>query len=397
MQVWEAVALGVVQGLTEFLPISSTGHLLVVRTWMGHPHPEDAFTTVIQLGTVVAVFAYFRADVARLLKALWDDIRAGRPGSTPDARQGWLIVLGTIPAVGVGFILKPWLKATFFNVPSVAVVAIVFALLMAASEWWRARRRAKGNPDRPESDINWKDALFIGCFQCLALMPGGSRSGTTITAGLFAGLSRPAAARFSFLLSLPVVLGCKLVSLYASGLYSRMWSTFGLRDLATVVRGVGGGSVLSVLAVAYAYRFERFSRGVFVIDGALLLLAIVATRTSFRWMAHAFAARNVASRRVLIYGAGANGRLIAREMLENPAIGMTPVAFVDDDPAKVGRHIHGVPVYSAQGSLAELIDRLTVAELLFSTKSIGPVQEAQAVAFCAGRGVKVRRLVFEIR
>ena len=89
--------------------------------------------------------------------------------------------------------------------------------------------------------------------------------------------------------------------------------------------------------------------------------------------------------------------MIAREMLENPAIGMTPVAFVDDDPAKVGRHIHGVPVYSAEGSLAELIDRLTVAELLFSTKSIGAVQEAQAVAFCAGRGVKVRRLVFEIR
>src|SRR5262245_29816976 len=157
MQVWEAAALGVVQGVTEFLPISSTGHLLVVRNWMGHPHPEDAFTTVIQLGTVVAVFVYFRADVARLLKALWDDIRAGRPGSTPDARQGWLIVLGTIPAVTVGYFLKPWLKDQFFNVRSVAVVAIDFALLMAAAEWWTSRRRARGKPDRPESDINWKD------------------------------------------------------------------------------------------------------------------------------------------------------------------------------------------------------------------------------------------------
>ncbi|PYR51675.1 MAG: hypothetical protein DMF89_05220 [Acidobacteria bacterium] len=200
----------------------------------------------------------------------------------------------------------------------------------------------------------------------------------------------------SFGVSLPVVLGCKLVALYASGLYSRMWSTFGLRDLATAVRGVVGGSVLSVLAVAYAYRFERFSRGVFVIDGALLLLAIVATRTSFRWMAQAFATRNVASRRVLIYGAGANGRMIAREMLENPAMGMTPVAFVDDDPAKVGRHLHGVRVYSAEGSLSDLVDRLAVAELLFSTKAVAAGREAHAVAVCEGRGVKVRRLRFEI-
>jgi undecaprenyl-diphosphatase len=262
MQVWEAVALGVVQGLTEFLPISSTGHLLVVRTWMGHPHPEDAFTTVIQLGTVVAVFAYFRADVARLLKALWDDVRAGRPGSTPDARQGWLIVLGTIPAVVVGFFLKPWLKTTFFNVPSVAVVAIVFALLMAASEWWRARRLARGTPDRPESDINWKDALFIGCFQCLALMPGGSRSGTTITAGLFAGLSRPAAARFSFLLSLPVVLGAGLKELYDEYKQFRHPdpneppSLFVSGDeVTTLIVGTVVSGVVGYLAIAWLLRF----------------------------------------------------------------------------------------------------------------------------------------------
>jgi undecaprenyl-diphosphatase len=214
MRVWEAVVLGIVQGVTEFLPISSTGHLLIVRKWMGHPHPEDAFTTVIQLGTVLAVFYYFRADVIRLLKALGDDIRTFRIGSTPDARQGWLIVLGTIPAVVVGFFLKAWLKATFFNVASVAVVAIVFALLMAIAEWWTARRHANGKADREVADIGWKDALFVGCFQCLALMPGGSRSGTTITAGLFAGLSRPAAARFSFLLSLPIVLGAGLKELY---------------------------------------------------------------------------------------------------------------------------------------------------------------------------------------
>src|SRR5262245_32132574 len=214
MRVWEAAVLGIVQGLTEFLPISSTAHLLVTRTWMGHPHPEDAFTTVIQLGTLIAVFAYFRADVLRLLKALADDARARRMGSTPDARQGWLIVLGTVPVVVAGFVLKKWLKETFYNVPSVAVVSIVFAVLLAASEWWAARRRAAGKPELQESDVGWKEAVWIGVFQALSLMPGGSRSGTTITAGLFAGLARPAAARFSFLLSLPAVLGAGLKELY---------------------------------------------------------------------------------------------------------------------------------------------------------------------------------------
>ena len=102
MSLWEAVALGVIQGLTEFLPISSTAHLLVARRLMGHGHPEDAFTTAIQLGTLVAVFVYFRADIARLLRALVSDIKALRPGTTPDARLGWKIVAGTVPVVACG-------------------------------------------------------------------------------------------------------------------------------------------------------------------------------------------------------------------------------------------------------------------------------------------------------
>src|SRR5437016_5749455 len=110
MSIWEAVLLGVVQGLTEFLPISSTAHLLVTRTLLGHEHPEDAFTTVIQLGTLVAVFAYFRHDVARLARGLLADLRSRRVGSTPDARMAWLIVLGTVPVVLVGMTLKKWLK-----------------------------------------------------------------------------------------------------------------------------------------------------------------------------------------------------------------------------------------------------------------------------------------------
>src|SRR5262245_4833569 len=136
MPIWEAVLLGVVQGLTEFLPISSTAHLLVTRILLGHEHPEDAFTVVIQLGTLVAVFAYFRADVVRLVKGFLLDLRARRIGATPDGRRAWLIALGTIPAVAVGFKFKKQLKEHFFNVQSLAIVSIVFALLMLAAEWW---------------------------------------------------------------------------------------------------------------------------------------------------------------------------------------------------------------------------------------------------------------------
>src|SRR3954452_24091502 len=134
MPIWEAVLLGVVQGITEFLPISSTAHLLVARKLLGHPHPEDAFTVVNQLGTLAAVFVYFWPDIVCMLKGLGADVRARKLASTPDSRLGWLIVLGTIPAVAVGFTLKKWLKATFFNLPSIAVVSIVFALLMLAAE-----------------------------------------------------------------------------------------------------------------------------------------------------------------------------------------------------------------------------------------------------------------------
>ena len=214
MSLWEAVLLGVVQGLTEFLPISSTAHLLVVRRLLGHEKPEDAFTTAIQLGTLVAVFVYFRADVARLLRALVADIKARRLGTTPDARLGWKIVAGTVPVVVVGGLFKRPIKEHLYNTPFIAVAAVVFALLLLAAEMWSKRRANHGLPGRPEEEITWAAALFIGCFQALALIPGASRSGVTITAGLFAGLSRPAAARFSFLLSLPSILGAGLKEMY---------------------------------------------------------------------------------------------------------------------------------------------------------------------------------------
>ena len=278
MSIWEAIVLGVIQGLTEFLPISSTAHLLFARTLMGHKNPEDAFTVVIQLGTLVAVFAYFRADIVKLAKGWLADVRALKIGSNPDGRLAWLIVLGTLPVVAVGFAFKKWLKATFFNLPSLAIVAIVFALLMLAAEWWAKRRK---EPQREERDVGWRDAVWVGVWQAMALMPGGSRSGTTITAGLFAGLSRLAAARFSFLLSLPAILGAGLKELYDE--YKKLKSADGPSglfasgdDVAALVVGTLVSAVVGYFAIAGLLRFlTRYSTAVFVgyrvLFGAMVL------------------------------------------------------------------------------------------------------------------------------
>jgi undecaprenyl-diphosphatase len=284
MPIWEAVLLGVIQGLTEFLPISSTAHLVVARQLLGHRHADDAFTVVIQLGTLVAVFVYFRADVARMLAGLWADVRSGRFASTQDSRLGWFIVLGTVPAVAVGVLFKKELKEKFFNAQSIAIVAIVYALLMAAAEWWAHRRVKLGRVPRAETEITWLDALWIGAWQACALMPGGSRSGTTITGGLFAGLARPAAARFSFLLSLPVILGAGLKELYDE--YKKLSvpgpdegpSLFASGDEVTaLVVGTVVSGVVGYFAIAFLLNFlKRYSTTVFVVYRLLLGAAIFA-------------------------------------------------------------------------------------------------------------------------
>jgi undecaprenyl-diphosphatase len=288
MPIWHAVVLGVVQGLTEFLPISSTAHLIVARTLLGHQKTDDAFTVAIQLGTLVAVFAYFRVDLLRILAAVWADTRAGRFAASADGRLGWLIVLGTVPAVAVGFRFKEQLKQTFFTLPSVAVVATAFALLLAASEWWAHRRLARGIAPRSDVELGWLDALWIGCWQACALMPGGSRSGTTLTGGLFAGLGRAAAARFSFLLSVPVILGAGLKDLYdeakklRSPVPGEPPSLFASADdTAALVVGTAVSAVVGYLAVAWLLHFlKRYSTAVFIIYrlilGAAIFLALAA-------------------------------------------------------------------------------------------------------------------------
>lgn len=200
-----------------------------------------------------------------------------------------------------------------------------------------------------------------------------------------------------FTASLPVVLACKLAALYGSGLYQRSWSTFGLRDVTAVARGVGMGSLLSILLEAYVYRLEGFSRGVFVLDALLLTFAVVATRASFRTMNLVAATRNKRSTRVLVYGAGAFGQLLVREMRANPHWSMNPVAFIDDDPMKARRWIVGVPVRGALDDLEPTLRQLAVDEVILSSPSVNGSVEQRIREVCTRLERPVRRLHMEIR
>jgi UDP-GlcNAc:undecaprenyl-phosphate GlcNAc-1-phosphate transferase len=200
-----------------------------------------------------------------------------------------------------------------------------------------------------------------------------------------------------FTASLPAVLGCKLAALYASGLYQRSWETFGLRDITVVSRGVGLGSLFSILTVAYLYRLQGFSRISFVLDALLLAVAIVATRASFRAMSLVAATRSKRSRRVLVYGAGSFGQTLVREMRANSRWNMNPVVFIDDDPMKSGRWILGVPVRGSVDELENAVRRYTVDEVVISSPSINGSVERRIRGVCAELDRPVRRLYMEIR
>jgi UDP-GlcNAc:undecaprenyl-phosphate GlcNAc-1-phosphate transferase len=200
----------------------------------------------------------------------------------------------------------------------------------------------------------------------------------------------------SFTASLPIVLVCKPVAHYLAGLYGRSWTSFGVGDLPAVSRAVVFGSMASVLAATYLYRFERFSRGVFIIDAVLLLVAILGSRLSFRFMAHAAVMQSTRARRVLICGAGERGRLLAREMLANTSWHMKPVGFIDSGETSE-YSLLGVRVVGRIDDLEEVLERLRVDDVVFSGDPIEPAERQRALRTCADGGVVVRDLIFEMR
>ena len=204
MSIIQAIVLGLVQGLTEFIPISSTAHLEIVPVLLGWGDPGAAASAVIQFGTWLAAVIYFFRDIVRLTLGSFR-----KPFSTTDSREAWLVVIGTIPIVILGLVLKKHIESTFRGLWIVTAMVIIVAVLMLVAEAYARRRQLR---DFAQLDV--KDAVAIGLGQCLALVPGASRSGSTIMAALFRGVDRPTAARYSFLLSIPAVGGAGLLELF---------------------------------------------------------------------------------------------------------------------------------------------------------------------------------------
>ena len=256
MNIFVAILLGIIQGLTEFLPISSTAHLTIAGKLLGlidleHPGAWTAFIAVMQLGTMTAVLLYFRGDLWAMFVALLRDLRsrgngAGVRGLSQESRMGLSIVLGTIPVALVGFFFRHAIEGVLTK----STLVIIASLVGLAALLWLAEKVARHV--RALEHVRWYDALLIGVAQAFALIPGSSRSGTTITAALFLGFTRSAAARFSFLLSIPAVLASglfelvKIVSMVRAGLDVFQLGLVPL-VVATLVSGLSGYAAIAWL------------------------------------------------------------------------------------------------------------------------------------------------------
>lgn len=213
----EVIVLAIVQGLTEFIPISSTAHLRIVPALFGWKDPGAAFSAVLQIGTLVAVLWYFWRDILRILVAMLADLRNFRLWpTTQDAKLGWMIALGTLPIVVCGLLFKDHIETTLRSLYVMSAALAGVALLLAFAEWSIARRNAAGWKGRDINEAQWRDAFVVGIAQAVALVPGTSRSGATILGGLCSGFTREAAARFSFLLSIPAILAAGIFQLIES-------------------------------------------------------------------------------------------------------------------------------------------------------------------------------------
>ncbi|ABB23332.1 undecaprenyl-diphosphatase UppP [Pelodictyon luteolum] len=214
MTLIQAILLGIIQGLTEFLPISSTAHLRIIPALAGWEDPGAAFTAIIQIGTLGAVMLYFRRDILSIVKSVATGLWKGNPLHDGEAKMGWMIAAGTLPIVAFGLLFKHEIETTLRSLYWISGALIILALVLSLAEWKIKKRLEEGHPLKSMEDIGWKEALLIGLAQAIALIPGSSRSGTTITGGLLLNLSRETAARFSFLLSLPAVFAAGAFELY---------------------------------------------------------------------------------------------------------------------------------------------------------------------------------------
>lgn len=233
MSLLEAIILGIIQGATEFLPISSSGHLVLFPAIFGLSQPSLTLIAIAHLGTLLAVMVYFWQDILAIISAVIQGLLKRDPFTDDNSRLGWYIAVGSIPAAVAGLTLEDFFEEIFASPMVAAFFLLVTAALLVIGE-----RMLTGKKTIPQ--MSWLDAIIVGVFQMLALFPGVSRSGSTITAGLWRGLDRATAARFSFLLGIPAILGAGLLSIgdiIAAGDIAVQWPTYLATFLAAAISG----------------------------------------------------------------------------------------------------------------------------------------------------------------
>ncbi len=271
MTIWEAVLLGILEGITEFLPISSTGHLTIAEKLLGYSINDPditAFTAIIQVGAVLATLLYFRQDIERILGSWFRGLLNGSERDTTDYRFAWAVIIGSIPIGIVGLLFKDQIETTLRSLWFVSLSLILWSGVM-----WIADKTA--TQKRHEEDVTWKDTLVIGVVQCLALIPGVSRSGATMSAGLLKGLDRVTVTRLAFFLSIPALLAAGALQVVS--------------EFANISRGVGwqatiiatiASFVVAYMTVAWLLRFiAKHSYTVFIgyrlALGSLIFLLLI--------------------------------------------------------------------------------------------------------------------------
>jgi undecaprenyl-diphosphatase len=266
MPLWFAALLGLVQGLTEYIPVSSTAHLKIAAVLAGQKDAGADFTAVLQLGTLVAVLVYFAKDLVALVTAM---VRAP---STPDGRLPWLIAVGTVPIVIVGLLLKKQIEGDLRSLYVIAIALVGIGIAMAVID----RVAAGRDGNRPLADITYADALLVGLAQTLALVPGVSRSGATICMTLLLGFSRSDSARFSFLLSIPAIAGAGVFEARTA------FVKLGSGAIPALAVGVGVAGVVGYASIAWFLRWlgshQLIGFAVYRIAAGLALLGALAAR-----------------------------------------------------------------------------------------------------------------------
>lgn len=267
----QVIVLSVIQGITEFLPVSSSGHLRIFSTWLFGADAGASFTAVIQLGTEAAVLVFFFKDIVRILVAWFRGVFDRRRRDDPDYRLGWYVIIGSVPIAVIGFFGKDLIRDAARNLWITAIVLIAFSFVFLIAE--KVSKQDRPVDGQSLEGLTMKDAVVMGLAQCLALIPGVSRSGGTISAGLFLNMSREAAARFSFLLAIPAVLASGLFSLPDALEPSVGQSATGIQ----LIVGSVIAFVLGYAAIAWLLRFvQNHSLAWFAGYRIILGLAVIA-------------------------------------------------------------------------------------------------------------------------